>query len=99
MATVTDEERAKGIAVKLASFYFAEGEDAEREQMAARIMKYVGGDIAEALTTAADETWERAIAIASDPYGDEVQCFGSDEPKAVSRKIVDALDASRKASS
>lgn len=98
MTPITDEDRAKGIAVKLA-VYFAEGEDAEREKMAVRIMKYVGRDIAEALTTAGDETWERAIAIASDPYGDEVQCFGNDEPRAVSTKIVAALDAARKARS
>jgi hypothetical protein len=36
---------------------------------------------------------EACAALAENPYGDEVYSFGSDEPKAVGRKIANAIRA------
>lgn len=44
--TPTDiQAEAERIAAKLASLYFGPDEQTERQEMAARVMKYVGGDI------------------------------------------------------
>jgi hypothetical protein len=39
------------------------------------------------------ELKRQAIALASNPYGDEVCALGSDEPKAVGDKIARAIEA------
>jgi hypothetical protein len=37
------------------------------------------------------ETVSRATALCSNVYGDEVKCYGTDEPRAVGKKIERAL--------
>ena len=39
------------------------------------------------------EERERAARLAESPYGDEVQAYGSEEPKAVGLKIAKAIRA------
>lgn len=45
----------------------------------------------EMISKAVHAAYEDAARIAEQPYSDEVQCFGYDEPSAVGKKIAAAI--------